>query len=72
MHEINKKRTENKTIFNFLVELREDELKLKNCPRMNSATFDFLLNDIGEAIDHNTLSFRKSIAPTEKLLVTLR
>jgi len=29
-HEINKKRLENDTILNFLAELREDELKLKN------------------------------------------
>ena len=30
VHEINKKRTENNTIFNFLAELRKDELKFKN------------------------------------------
>jgi len=28
VHNINKKRTENNTIFNFLAELREDELKI--------------------------------------------
>lgn len=72
MHEINQKRLENNTILNFLAELREDELKFKNFTRMSSATFDFMLNAIGETIRSQDTNFRKSIAPAEKLLVTLR
>jgi len=72
VHEINKKRTENNTIFNFLAELRKDELKFKNFTRMSSTTFDFILNEIGEAIRSQDTNFRQSIAPAEKLLVTLR
>jgi len=39
---------------------------------MSSTTFDFILNEIGEAISSQDTNFRKSIAPAEKLLVILR
>lgn len=50
MYEKIKKCTENSTIFNFLAELHKDELKFKNFTRMSSINFDFILNEIGEAI----------------------
>jgi len=55
-----------------LAELRKDELKFKNFTRMSSTTFDFILNEIGEAIRSQDTNFRQSIAPAEKLLATLR
>jgi hypothetical protein len=72
MHEINKERLENNTILNFLAESREDEIKFKNFTHMSSTTFDFILNAIGETIRSQDNKFCKSIAPAEKLLVTLR
>lgn len=39
---------------------------------MSSTIFDFMLNEIGEAIRSQDTNFRKSIEPAEKLLVTLR
>lgn len=71
VHPINKKRTENNTIKAFLRKLCKDELKFKNCTRVSSETFYYILEKIDGEIRKPDSNFRKSIKPDEKLLVTL-
>lgn len=50
VHGINKNRTKNNTIFNFLAELRKDELKFKIFTSMTSTTSDFIFNKIDDTL----------------------
>lgn len=73
IHEIHKKKhPEYNTIFNFLDKLPKGELKFKNFTRISLITFDFILNEIGEAIRSQDTNFRKSTASAENFLVTLK
>lgn len=39
---------------------------------MNSKTFDFILNKINEKVRFKDINYCTSVAPIEKLLITLR
>ena len=58
---------------NLLQELRNnDPSGYKNFSRMDSETFDELLNRVGPLITHQDTRFRKAIPPSERLALTLR
>ena len=72
LHPINEKRNKENILQNFIKELRSDDDKFRNFTRMSVNTFDYVLNVITDRIRKPDSKFRKSIPPTQKLLVTLR
>lgn len=51
IHPLNKRRTEHNIILNFFDELRKDEMKFRNYTRMQSKTFEKLLQLIENRIE---------------------
>lgn len=53
-------------------QLRQDEQKFKEYFRMDTSTFDYLLDTCSGELLKETTNFRKPITPEERLVVTLR
>lgn len=58
--------------FTFFCELRQYDDKFFNYTRMSVASFDGLLNKIGDSIRGTDTAMRTCVGNEEKLLVTLR
>ena len=72
IHEINLCRQEYGEYHHLMPQLRRHEVKFKEYMRMNTATFDCLLELIREDIEKSTTNFRRPISAEERLVVTLR
>lgn len=72
VHPINDRRNKYKTLQNFINELRSDVNKFRNFTRMSVTTFDYVLHLIQDKITKRDTTFRRSIPPSQRLLVTLR
>jgi hypothetical protein len=72
VHPINEKREKEKTLQNFLQELRCDENTFQNLTRLSLEIFYFIFNLISDKIRRNDANYRRNIAAEQRLFVTLR
>lgn len=72
IHPINKLRNVCGEYHHLMPQLRQDEQKFKEYFRMDTSTFDYLLDTCSGELLKETTNFRKPITPEERLVVTLR